>query len=109
MKGSLANLKLLVNLAWVDGNITDIERQYIFHIGKANGVQEKMIEKLLNDPPHDVDFETLSDQEKNDILTSLVSLMKLDSKLFGPEIRYCTSIAEKMGFESDSIHKLLYS
>ncbi len=103
----LEQLKLLVNLAHIDGQMGASEKTYILNIGKANGFPESSVETLFYAPhdaivPHD-----LSDEQKFNYIFSLVQLMKIDERLYDTEIKYCASIATKLGFKSDVLFDLI--
>ena len=44
---ALAQLKLLINLARVDGEVVEKERNYIINIGKANGLSSDEVTPLF--------------------------------------------------------------
>lgn len=104
---AIVHLKLLINLASIDHEVSDRERDYIFNIGRANGLAQAAVEPLferhhqMNIPP------ALSPQEKFDFLFSLVQLMKIDEKLYRDEIRYCSQVAARLGFPQEVLFELM--
>jgi len=61
---ALSQLKLLINLAGVDGGVAVREEKYIYNIGAANGISAETIKPLLG-KNHDVIVASdLSDDEK---------------------------------------------
>ena len=103
----ISQLKLLINLAFIDGEVGNRERQYILNIGKANGENEENLSPLF-DQPHDMIVpDNLSDDQKFDFIFSLVQLMKIDEKLYRDEIKYCSAVASKLGYDQDIMFDLM--
>lgn len=104
---ALSQLKLLVNLALIDGEVADREKQYITNIGVANGLSKQDVEYLFNQN-HDVIVPNgLSDDQKFDYIFSLVQLMKIDERLYQNEIKYCSQVAAKLGYKQDVMFELM--
>jgi len=104
---ALSHLKILVNLALIDGKLTDNERQYIVNIGKANGVNEKECVSLL-EGKHEITMPAgLNSDQKFDYVFSLVQLMKIDNRLFKEEIKYCSQVASRLGYKQDVMFELM--
>ena len=61
-----AQLSILIQLANVDNDFSDEERDMIFMVGKANGVEEKEIDKLMDQPEKITSVQTMSEDEKFD-------------------------------------------
>lgn len=102
-----SHLKMLINLASIDGEVADKERQYIINIGKANGIEESDILPLFKNF-HDFTLPVnLSDDKKFDYIFSLVQLMKIDERMYKEEIRYCSRIAARLGYNQDVIFDLM--
>lgn len=96
---ALAQLKLLVNLARVDGEVADREKKYITNIGLANGVPLADVVQLLERTHDNIELGNLTDELKFSYLLSLVQLMKIDERLYKEEIRYCSQVASRLGYE----------
>jgi hypothetical protein len=96
---ALAQLKLLVNLARVDGEVAEREKKYITNIGLANGVPLTDVMQLLDRSHDNIDLSNLTDELKFSYLLSLVQLMKIDERLYQEEIRYCSQVASRLGYE----------
>lgn len=104
---ALSRLKLLVNLALIDGEVAEKERKYISNIGMANGLNEKDI-KLLLEKEHEVVIPTnLNVDQKFDYVFSLVQLMKIDERLYQEEIKYCAQVAARLGYKKDVMVELM--
>jgi hypothetical protein len=104
---ALSQLKLLVNLARIDEEVADREKQYITNIGVANGLSEQDVEYLFNQN-HDVILpDGLSNDQKFDYIFSLVQLMKIDERLYQNEIKYCSQVAAKLGYQQEVMFELM--
>jgi len=104
---ALPQLKLLINLAFIDGSVGDKEETYIYNIGAANGISPEIIKPLLSSS-HDVIVPTdLTNDQKFSYLFSLVQLMKIDERLYKEEIRYCSRVASKLGYNEAVMFDLM--
>ncbi|MBX2962086.1 MAG: hypothetical protein KF687_06205 [Cyclobacteriaceae bacterium] len=104
---ALSQLKLLVNLARIDGDIAERERKYITTIGLANGVPMEDIVLLFSQDHENVGLMHLTDQEKFDYIVSLVQLMKIDERLYKEEIKYCSEVAARLGYDQTVMFDLM--
>jgi len=104
---ALAQLKLLINLARVDGQVVEKERNYILNIGKANGLPAEDIHPLFERGHDFVVPKDITDQQRFDYIFSLVQLMKIDERLYKEEIRYCARVASKLGYDQGIIFDLM--
>jgi len=104
---ALAQLKLLINLARVDGEVVEKERNYITNIGKANGLSPDEITPLFAGNYDFVVPNNLGDKQRFDYIFSLVQLMKIDERLYKDEIRYCARVASKLGYDQGIIFDLM--
>lgn len=104
---ALENLKILVNLALVDGHMDEIEKTYIKNIGKAHHFPESAVETLFYSS-HDVIVpQQLTPDQKFHYVFTLIQLMKIDEKLFPNEIKFCGVIIEKLGYRKEVISELI--
>ncbi len=103
----LEQLKILVNLARIDGDVAPCEREYITTIGKANGFPESSVATLFYHS-HDIIIpESLTNEEKFNYIFSLVQLMKIDERMYKDEIRYCSDIASRLGYRQEVMFELM--
>ena len=102
-----AQLRLLINLALVDGEVTDRERKFVTNIGKANGLSPQDVEYMFHNTGEVSVPTDLSDDEKFDYLLSLVQLMKIDERLYRDEIKYCGNVAAKLGYGKEVMVELM--
>jgi hypothetical protein len=104
---ALAQMKLLISLAQIDGKVADRERNYIVNIGRANGIYPDEV-TLLFDQQHDVRVPgNLPPDEKFRYIFSLVQLMKIDERMYKEEIIFCSQIATKLGYEQPVMFELM--
>lgn len=103
----LEQLKLLVNLALADGDMTSQERNYIINIGKAHGFPESSVETLFYSSHDAIIAKELSPDQKFNYIFNLVQLMKLDERLYEDEIKFCANTAAKLGYKPEVMFDLL--
>jgi hypothetical protein len=104
---SIDQLKLLVNLAYSDGEVSDKERKYIINIGQANHFLVAEILPLFSKELHRIPPVNLSEDEKFQYMFSLVQLMKIDERIYAEEIKYCARVASGLGYRVDVLLDLL--
>lgn len=104
---ALAQLKLLISLAQIDGKVAERERNFIANIGKSNDITPDQMETLF-DQRHALIIPTdLTDDQKFEYLFSLVRLMKIDERMYKEEMMFCSKIAENLGYENQVMFELL--
>jgi hypothetical protein len=104
---ALPQLKLLINLAQIDGEVAEREQKYISTIGLANGIPQGDVTPLFAEKHELIVPEDLSDDQKFDYIFSLVQLMKIDERLYQEEIRYCSKVAAKLGYDETVMFDLM--
>lgn len=103
----LSRMKLLINLAKVDGQVADKEKNYLINIGRANGIYPDEIYPLFTQS-HDVLVPgDMTDDQKFDLMFSLIQLMKLDERMYREEIAFCGQVAAKLGYNKQVMFELL--
>ncbi len=103
----ISHLKLLINLARIDGEVVEKEIQYITNIGLANGIPIGDITPLFKQDHELIIPANLDEDERFDYIFSLVQLMKIDEKLYKEEIRFCAKVASKLGYDQSVIFDLM--
>ena len=105
---NLAQIQLLIKLASIDGDIADREKSYILNIGHANDIRPGDILPLFGQPKEEVIIpKDLSDEQRFNYIFSLVQLMKIDERLYQEEIRYCSSVASRLGYDQRVMFDLM--
>jgi len=103
----LAQMKLLINLARIDGEVAVRERQYIRNIGSANELSKEKIEPLFEQRHELIVPDDLTNDQKFDYIFSLVQLMKIDERMYKEEIMFCSKIASKLGYNEQVMFELM--
>ncbi|CAN5452683.1 hypothetical protein BH10BAC4_BH10BAC4_12090 [soil metagenome] len=104
---SVQQLKLLINLARIDGVVGEKERQYIITIGQANHLLVAEILPLFSNDQPPVIPASLSKEQKFDYIFRLVQLMKIDEKVYGEEIKYVAMVASVLGYRQEVMFELM--
>ena len=103
----LSRMKLLINLAKADGLVADKEKNYLINIGRANGIYPDEIYPLFTQNHEVLVPENLSNDQKFDLMLSLIKLMKLDERMYREEINFCGQVATRLGYNKQVMFELL--
>ena len=103
----LSRMKLLISLAKIDGQVADKEKNHLINIGRANGIYPDEIYPLFTQTHEVVVPENLADDQKFDLIFSLIQLMKLDERMYREEIRFCGEVAARLGYDKQVMFELL--
>ena len=101
-----SQLSALIALAKIDGDFAGEERDLIYMIGKANGISEKEIMDLVDEPEPLPALTTMTDDDKFEYLYNIVQLMKIDNQIYLSEIKFCEELATKLGYKKGVISAL---
>lgn len=103
----LSKMKLLINLARVDGQVADKEKNHLINIGRANGIYPDEIYPLFTQNHEVVVPENLTDDQKFDLIFNLIQVMKLDERMYREEIVFCGQVAARLGYNKEVMFDLL--
>jgi hypothetical protein len=103
----LEQLKILVNLALIDGEVAAREKEFITNIGKAHGFPESSVATLFYEKHEVIIPSDMSDEQKFNYIFSLVQLMKIDERMYKDEIKFCSDIAARLGYDQQAMFELL--
>jgi uncharacterized tellurite resistance protein B-like protein len=103
----LTQMKLLVSLAQADGKVAEREKNYIINIGRANGIYPDQIHNMFQKQHEVIVPENLNADQKFECIYSLVQLMKIDERMYQEEIRFCSAIAIKLGYDHEVLFELM--
>lgn len=103
----ITQMKLLISLAQADGQVTEREKNYIINIGRANGIFPDQINPLFQREHEVIVPNDLNPNEKFDCIYSFVQLMKIDERMYQEEIRFCSTIAVKLGYDREVLFELM--
>jgi hypothetical protein len=106
-----SHLKVLVQLAKIDGEFDHSEADFIRKIGVANGLNAEEIEELILMTESDDEIpeylSLLSDDDKFEYMYSIVQLMRIDGKLHKDEIRFCIMVTEMLGYREEALFEFI--
>jgi hypothetical protein len=103
----LHQIKSLINLASIDGEIAERERSYILNIGHANDIKPGEIIPLFASRHEEIIPGGLTNDQKFKYIFSLVQLMKIDERMYREEIKYCSHVAAKLGYSEQVMFELM--
>jgi uncharacterized tellurite resistance protein B-like protein len=103
----IPQLKLLINLAQVDGVVAEKEMKYITNIGLANNVPVAEIMPMFGQEHELIVPANLTEKERFEYIFSLVQLMKIDERLYQEEIRFCSKVASTLGYDQSVMFDLM--
>jgi uncharacterized tellurite resistance protein B-like protein len=104
---ALAQMKLLISLAQIDGKVAEHEQYYIINIGRANGLYPDEVQPLFEQRHELIIPADLSADQKFNYIFSLVQLMKIDERMYKEEIMFCSQIAVKLGYDPQVMFELM--
>jgi len=104
---AITQMKLLISLAQIDGDVADRERNYIVNIGRANGIYPDEIIPLFEQRHELIIPKDLSDEQKFNYIFSFVRLMKIDERMYKEEILFCSKIAASLGYDQEVMFDLM--
>jgi hypothetical protein len=104
---ALAQMKLLINLAQIDGKVADRERNYIINIGRANGIYPDEVVPMFDQRHSLIVPDNLGNDDKFSYIFSLVQLMKIDERMYKEEIMFCSKIASSLGYDQQVMFDLM--
>ena len=101
------HLNALIQLAKIDGEVVDKEMELINELGRANGFTEEQIRESFKSDWSLDELSSLTDDEKYEVIYSVVQLMKIDGKLYNEEIKFCAKMAAKLGYDENVLFDLM--
>lgn len=104
---AIAQVKLLISLAQIDGMVADREKSFIWNIARASGLDDNAIGELFHQRHELIVPENLSRDEKFDYLFSLVKLMKIDERMYKEELLFVSKIGAKLGYDQAVLGDLM--
>ncbi|MEM7297727.1 MAG: hypothetical protein AAF391_05615 [Bacteroidota bacterium] len=100
----IVKFKALLGLAQADGDFDSSEKEFIRHLANLQGLSLSELKVLLKSSDKmSTLVKGLDFDDKIEILTYTVQLMKIDGKVFLSEIKFCEKIAKILGFEDKAI------
>lgn len=106
------HLNILVQLAKIDGETDETELELIRQIGKSEKLSDEDIDKVIATADVDAGIPSLdqfTSDEKLELITNLVLVMKIDGILHKNEMKFCLDMIHKMGYSEDAFYQLVQS
>lgn len=110
MESAKPHLKVLVQLAKIDGTADESELELIRQIGSSNNVSAEDIERAIEEADASDPIPSLAHLDVDDrfeLLYNLVLVMKADGILDPTEMKFCDDIATKLGFRDHVLADLI--
>ncbi len=100
----IVKFRALIGIAQADGEFDDSEKEFIRRLAHLEGMSVQELKELLKKGDKTSSLvKDLSFDDKIEILTYTVQLMKIDGKVLMSEITFCERVAKTLGFEEKSI------
>jgi hypothetical protein len=99
-------ISVLVHLSNADKEFAEAERNFIYDVGKRNGLSIEEIDKIIENPEGIGDLKSLPPDEKFNYMLEVVQLMKVDNRVRQSEITFCEIMAMKLGYRAGIVPEL---
>lgn len=100
-------LSLLVRLAVADRHFAGLEKDVIFRIGKAHGLDDQAIAHIIRFPLPMNNPHLDGSSEKTAFLKECLELVRADRKVLESEVIFFKTIAIRLGFKREIVDQLL--
>ena len=104
---AIEQMKLMISLSQIDGQVADRERAFLLNIGRANGINEEEVDALIKERHPLIISDNLSKEEKFKYIVNLIQLMKIDERMYREEILFCSKIASHLGYDQQVMFDLM--
>ena len=104
------HLNILVQLAKIDGEADGSELELIREIGASQNVSDEDIEKAIDMTEAEdtlPSLEHMSQNEKVELMTNLVMVMKIDGRIDKEEMKFCLRVLRKLGYHEEALFDLV--
>lgn len=104
------HLDILVMMAKIDGETDSSELELIRQIGASNNVSPEDIELIIEKTETDggiSGLENISKEEKIELMSNLVMVMKIDGRIDKEEMKFCKEVLVKLGYAEDALFDLV--
>ncbi|GAA5039560.1 hypothetical protein GCM10011506_38950 [Marivirga lumbricoides] len=93
-----SHLVHLHQLSKIDSKVVNEERQFLFELGRKNGLSEEAVQAIIIEAEDHPFLLPEGRDERLLFMYEYIQMMLVDNKLDEREARMCTLIAEKMEF-----------
>ena len=100
-------MKTLSSLAAVDGTFDEAEKEFLGNVASMWGINEEELTIILNSKDAEK-FSVPEDEGKRiEELATLIRMMMVDVKIYDEEFQFCSTIAEKFGFNPGIVNDIV--
>ena len=106
------HLNILVQLAKIDGETDGSELDLIRQIGVSESISDEDIDAAIETTgiaDTIPSLENLSEDDKIELMTNLVLVMKIDGIVHKEEMKFCLKVIKKLGYNEDALFDLVSS
>lgn len=99
-------------MAQIDGETDETELELIRQIGKSENLSDEDIDKVIESTSVEDSIPSLdhfTDEEKLELMTNLVLVMKIDGIVHKNEMKFCLDMIKKMGYNENAFYELVSS
>lgn len=100
-------LSLLVRLAVADKHFAGLEKDVIMRIGRAQGLSDAAIDRIIRFPMPLKTPNSAGNEEKLVFLKDCLDLIRADRRVLESEVIFFRSIAIRLGFAREMVDRLL--
>ncbi|MFC1508870.1 hypothetical protein ACFL60_04170 [Candidatus Omnitrophota bacterium] len=100
-------IKTLSSLAAVDGTFDEAEKEFLGNVATKWGINEEELNSIVNSK-ETMDISIPEDEGKRiEEFATLLRMMMVDGKIYDEEFQFCSTIAEKFGFNPDIVNDIV--
>ena len=106
------HLNILVQLAKIDGEADGSELELIRQIGASDNISDEDIDHAIETTEIQdsiPSLEDFTDEQKIDLMTNLVLVMKIDGIVHKEEMKFWLRVIRKLGYGEDELFDLVSS
>jgi uncharacterized tellurite resistance protein B-like protein len=104
------HLNILVQLAKIDGETDGSELALIRQIGTSENISDEDIDIAIETTSIEdtiPSLEHLIREDKIELMTNLVLVMKIDGIVHKEEMKFCLKVIKKLGYDEDALFDLV--
>lgn len=101
------HINILIQMAKIDGHFDIKEKAFIYNVCLRKGIPLDDIGDLIDYPQPLSDSVDLPKETANEYLKDCLLVMMVDGKILPTEIKFCTEIGERLGFDPTEIKNLI--
>ncbi|MBW8051183.1 MAG: TerB family tellurite resistance protein [Cytophagales bacterium] len=97
----------LLSLAWVDEEFVQSERDFLYKLGKQQGMDKKELDRIVKHPKTLTFIVPMNPKERLEQIYDLVCMMLADKKVDEREVSLCCKIAKRLRFKPHIVGELV--